>query len=232
MLATYVLLEKRGVKSALTFSYANGGGEGPSLDVSSGWELAFPMPDDAAPGPITAALAELRQGDRSAMDRLLPLVYDELRRRAHRQLARGRPATLSTTGLVHETYLKLVESQGARWEDRDHFFGVASRAMRSVVVDYARRRGAQKRGGPARRVDLDEGLLRIEQDAAEILAVHEALERLADLDPRLAHMVELRFFGGLSVEETASVLEVAERTVKRDWAKARTLLYQMLHEAK
>jgi RNA polymerase sigma factor (TIGR02999 family) len=188
------------------------------------------MPDERS--PITEALADLRRGDRSAMDRLFPLVYEELQRRAHQQLGRHRrSATLSTTGLVHETYVKLVEGRGAAWEDRNHFFAVASRAMRSVVVDYARRRGAQKRGGAAQRVDLDEGALRVEQDAAEILAIHEALDRLGGLDAHLAETVELRFFGGLSVEETAQVQGRAERTVKRDWAKARTLLYRLLREA-
>ncbi len=167
------------------------------------------------------------------MDRLLPLVYDELRRRAHRQLSRrGRSPTLSTTGLVHETYLKLVESEGLAWEDRDHFFGVASKAMRSVIVDYARKRYAKKRGGAACRIELDENLLRVEQNAAEILAIHEALERLSAVDSRLSEMVELRFFGGLSIEETAQVQGVAERTVKRDWTKARTLLYQMIGSSK
>jgi len=181
---------------------------------------------------ITDLLAALRRGDRSAMDRLLPLVYDELRRRAHDQLRRNaRSGTLSTTGLVHEAYLKLVESSRPDWEDRNHFFGVAVKAMRSVVVDYARRRGAKKRGGDARRIDLDEGLLRVEQDASEILAIHEALDRLAQVDERLSELVELRFFGGLSVDETAHVLGVSDRTVKRDWVKARTLLYGLLHEA-
>jgi RNA polymerase sigma factor (TIGR02999 family) len=163
------------------------------------------------------------------MDRLLPLVYDELRRRAHDQLGRWRgSSTLSTTGLVHEAYLKLVGSSNQDWEDRSHFFGVAVKAMRSVVVDYARRRGARKRGGDARRVELEDNLLRVEEDAAEILAIHEALERLAALDQRLCALVELRFFGGLSVDETAEVLGVSDRTVKRDWVKARTLLHQML----
>jgi RNA polymerase sigma factor (TIGR02999 family) len=181
---------------------------------------------------ITDLLAALRAGDRSAMDALLPLVYDELRRRAHQQLSRGgRSATLSTTGLVHEAYLKLVESPNKNWEDRGHFFGVAVKAMRSVVVDYARRRGAKKRGGAVRRIELDEGVLRVEQDASEILAVHEALGRLATLDQRLSELVELRFFGGLSVDETAEVLGVSDRTVKREWTKARTLLYRLLHEA-
>jgi RNA polymerase sigma factor (TIGR02999 family) len=180
---------------------------------------------------ITDLLAALRSGDRTALDRLLPLVYDELRRRAHRQLGRGgRSATLSTTGLVHEAYLRLVESPRPDWENRNHFYGVAVKAMRSVIVDYARRRGARKRGGDARRIDLDENLLRVEEDASQILAVHEALSRLAAVDERLGELVELRFFGGLSVEETAQVLGVSDRTVKRDWTKARTLLYQFLNE--
>jgi RNA polymerase sigma-70 factor, ECF subfamily len=166
------------------------------------------------------------------MDRLLPLVYDELRRRARHQLGRGgRSATLSTTGLVNEAYLRLVASPTRDWEDRHHFFGVAAKAMRSVVVDYARRRGARKRGGDVQRIELDEGHLRVEQDAAEILAIHEALGRLAAVDERMSDLVELRFFGGLSVDETAEVLGVSDRTVKREWAKARTLLYQLLSEA-
>ncbi len=187
------------------------------------------MEDDGR--DITGLLAALRRGDASAMERLMPLVYDELRRRAHHQLAHGgRDWSLSTTGLVHEAYLKLVESAGTGWEDRDHFFGVAVKAMRSVVVDYARRRSAKKREGSLHPVELDEACLRIEGNAVEILAIDEALGRLATLDPRLSELVELRFFGGLSVEETAQVLKVSERTVKRDWRKARTLLFQFLHE--
>ena len=190
------------------------------------------MPSDAArPAEITDLLAALRAGDRSAIDPLMSLVYEDLRHRAHRQLARsGRDAALSTTGLVHEAYLRLVHSPNAAWEDRNHFFGVAVKAMRSVVVDHARRHFARKRGGRAQRVELDEGLLRVEQDAEEILAIHEALDRLAQVDARLSELVELRFFGGLSVEETAEVLGVSPRTVKRDWTKARTLLFQLLHQ--
>ena len=188
--------------------------------------------DDSNRRTITDLLVDLRSGDRTAMDRLMPLVYEELRRRAHRQLNRaGSPHTLSTTGLVHETYLRLVHSPNVSFEDRNHFYGVAVKAMRSVVVDYARRQSAQKRGGPAKRVELDDGVLRVEEDAAEILAIHQALERLSDVDQRLGDLVELRFFGGLSVDETAEVLCVSERTVKRDWSKARTLLFQLLQEA-
>jgi RNA polymerase sigma factor (TIGR02999 family) len=162
------------------------------------------------------------------MDRLMPLVYDDLRARAHQQLARSRGnGVLNTTGLVHEAYLKLVRAE-ATWEDRNHFFAVAVTAMRNVIVDYARRHMARKRGGGARPVSLDTSLLRVEQDAEEILAIHQALDRLAALDARLSALVELRFFGGLSVEESAGVLGVSERTVKRDWSKARTLLHGLL----
>jgi RNA polymerase sigma factor (TIGR02999 family) len=187
-----------------------------------------------APPPrseITDLLAALRAGDASAMNRLMPVVYDELRRRARVQLARGgRDAALSTTGLVHEAFLRLTRSSRLGWADRNHFFGVASKAMRSVVVDHARRHSARKRGGAARRVELDEGMLRVEEDAAQILAIHEALGRLSVVDARLGDLVELRFFGGLSVEETAEVLGVSDRTVKRDWTKARTLLYRFLQD--
>ncbi len=186
--------------------------------------------DDGSPGEITELLVALRRGDTAAMDSLMSLVYEDLRRRAHHQLARIPHGTLSTTGLVHEAYVKLANSPNLSWQDRNHFFAVASKAMRSVVVDYARRHLAQKRGGAARQVPLDEGLLRVEQDAAEILAIHEALDRLSAVDERLSDLVELRFFGGLSVDESARVLQLSERTVKRDWTKARTLLYQMLHE--
>jgi RNA polymerase sigma factor (TIGR02999 family) len=179
---------------------------------------------------ITGLLRALRAGDASAMDRLVPLVYDDLRRRARQQLRRLPHATLSTTGLVHEAYLKLVASS-TDWEDRNHFFAVASKAMRSVVVDYARRRFAKKRGGFARPLEIEEGMLRVEDNAAEILAIHEALGQLARVDQRLSDLVELRFFGGLSIDETAEVLGVSDRTVKRDWTKARTLLFQLLREA-
>ena len=181
------------------------------------------------PPDITDLLVRLREGDAAAMERLMPLVYDELRRRAHYQLSRGGPdAALDTTGLVHEAWMRLARTENASFADRNHFYGVAVKAMRSVVVDYARRRHAQKRGGISRQVDLDDNLLKVEEDAAGILSVNQALERLAVVDGRLAHLVELRFFGGLSINETADVLGVSERTVKRDWTKARTLLYGFL----
>lgn len=177
---------------------------------------------------VTELLAALRRGDRSAMDRLMPLVYTELRRHARRQL--GRDAVLSTTSLVHEAYLRLAHTPNADWQDRNHFFAVAVKAMRSVVVDCARRHLTKKRGGGDRPIELEEGIVRVQQDAAEILAIHEALDRLAALDDRMAYLVELRFFGGFSLKESADVLGVSERTVKRDWTKARTLLFQMVQE--
>jgi RNA polymerase sigma factor (TIGR02999 family) len=199
--------------------------------ITSGKEgvAAADIEQDGGPkAQITDLLAAWRQGDSSAMDRLMPLVYDDLRTRAHQQLARsGAAGALNTTGLVHEAYLKLVRAE-ATWEDRNHFFAVAVTAMRNVIVDYARRRTALKRGGATREVSLDDTVLRVEQDAEELLAIHQALDRLAVLDGRLAGLVELRFFGGLSVEEAAEVLGVSVRTVKRDWSKARTLLHGLL----
>ena len=180
-------------------------------------------------GEITALLVALRQGEPAAMERLISLVYDDLRRRARRHLRQLPHATLSTTGLVHEAYLKLVSSSAA-WQDRNHFFGAASKAMRSVVVDYARKRFAQKRGGFARRVEFDECLLPVEENAAEMLAIHAALDQLALVDAQLAELVELRFFGGLSIEDAAHLLKVSDSTIKREWTKARTLLFQLLRE--
>ena len=175
---------------------------------------------------ITTLLAALREGDRSAMDRLFPLVYREFHRRAHQQLARRAPGeTLSTTALVHETYLKLAGSSRQTYEDRLHFFAVGSRAMRQILVDYARQRTAAKRGG-GRPVTLESDAIANPDRADELLALDEGLERLQQLDPRLVQTVELRFFGGLSVEETADALEVSPRTVKRDWQRARAFLFQ------
>ncbi len=186
-------------------------------------------------GEFTRLLAAARQGGGDAVDRLLPLVYDELRGVAHRQLRMRRPGqTLETTALVNEAYLKLVDASQAHYEDRNHFFSVAAVAMRHILVDHARRRSAQKRGGPDEPLLLDEARLAAgpedgaSQKAIEILALDEALGTLARLDPRLVKLVELRFFGGLSVSETAEVLAVSERTVKRDWRKAKAFLYRAL----
>lgn len=187
----------------------------------------------APPGEITRLLAAARQGDAGAIDRLMVLVYDELRAIAHRQLRRRRPGqTLDTTSLAHEAYLKLVGPGGADWQERHHFFSVAAIAIRHILVDAARRRAARKRGGEALRVTFDE-LASIQKDlgadAVEILALDEALTSLAALNERLSRLVELRFFAGLTEEETAEVLGTSERTVRRDWRKARAFLFYALN---
>lgn len=179
-------------------------------------------------GEITQMLAAVRQGEDGALDRLLPLVYRELHLLAHRQLNRVGPHTLSTTALVHEAYLKLVDQNQAQWRDRTHFMAVSAVAMRHILVDYARRRSALKRGGDVQQVVLDELRVGVDTRAAEILALDQALDALSHLEPRLGRLVELRFFGGLTVEETAEVLEISERTVKRDWRKARAFLHRKL----
>jgi RNA polymerase sigma factor (TIGR02999 family) len=178
---------------------------------------------------ITGLLTAMGDGDALARDRLFALVYGELRARARQQLARMRPGeTLDTTALVHEAYLKLASRAQANYTDRAHFFAVASRAMRQILVDYARRASAQKRGGGASAVSLDDDDpgCGVPTHADALLALDAALARLAVLDERLARVVELRFFGGLSVEETAEALQSSPRTVKRDWRKARILLFE------
>jgi RNA polymerase sigma factor (TIGR02999 family) len=183
------------------------------------------------PGEITQLLVAARAGDGGAVDKLLPLVYDELRLAAHRQLMKRRPGqTLETTALVHEAYLKLVDQSRAEYRDRSHFMAVAAVAMRHILVDYARRRMAKKRGGDDFQVTLNEARVGVDARAVEILDLDVALRSLEKLSERLAKLVELRFFGGLTVEETAEVMSLSERTVKRDWAKARAFLYRALSE--
>jgi RNA polymerase sigma factor (TIGR02999 family) len=177
---------------------------------------------------ITDLLHDLPQGGGEAMERLFPLVYDRLRRIAHHALQGERPDhTLGTTGLVHEAYLKLVDQTRIQYHDRAHFFAIAARAMRQILVDYARRHRAGKRGG-GRPADLDVEAIALDQRAETLLALDEALDRLARLDPRLGQVVECRFFGGLSEGETAEVVGVTERTVRRDWIKAKGWLRQEL----
>jgi RNA polymerase sigma factor (TIGR02999 family) len=175
----------------------------------------------------TDVLDELRRGGRETLDRLLPLVYQELRAIAHRHLAM-RGGTLVTTALVHEAYLKLVDQSSAQWRDRAHFLAIASLAMRHVLIDRARERVALKRGGARERITLDDNTISVDAQADSLLEINDALERLADVSPRLAQVVECRFFGGLSDEETAQALGVTVRTVGRDWAKARLLLRRSL----
>jgi RNA polymerase sigma factor (TIGR02999 family) len=177
---------------------------------------------------ITELLNDLRAGRREAFDRILPLVYHELRRAARRELAVRPSDTLFTTALVHELYLKFSRTPRADWRNRAHFLRAAAVAMRHILVDRARRRAAEKRGGPHRTVTLEDGLVASDSQAESLLELHEALDQLALLDERLARVVECRFFGGMTEQETAEALRVTERTVRRDWVKARGLLYQAL----
>jgi RNA polymerase sigma factor (TIGR02999 family) len=180
--------------------------------------------------PVTELLLQLRHGHAGAMDRLFPLVYEELRHIAHRALMGERTGhTLGTTGLVHEAYLRLVDQTRIEYRDRGHFYGIAARAMRQILVDYARRHRAAKRGGGAQRVlVLDENVLALEDRAEVLVALDEALTVLAALEPRLVQVVECRFFAGLTEEETAEVVGVTARTVRRDWLKAKGWLYHQL----
>jgi RNA polymerase sigma factor (TIGR02999 family) len=181
-------------------------------------------------GEITQILGKARRGDRQALDEVFSLVYDEIRRIAHDQLRRVDGGhTLSTTAVVHEAYLKLVRSPGIPWEDRAHFYAVAATAMRQILLNHARDRVAKKRGGGVKPFPLDEVDAPIDTRAEELVELGGALEKLTALDARMARVVDLRFFGGLSVEETARVLGVADRTVKRDWQTARAFLYRELY---
>jgi len=178
---------------------------------------------------LTDFLLEARGGGREAVDRLFGSVYDELHTIAHAALRRERPGhTLGTTGLVHEAYFKLVDQNRVEWQDRAHFFGVAARAMRQILVDYARRRGAAKRGGGVRLLALEEGAVPAEERADALVAVDEALTRLAEHDAGLAQVVECRFFAGLTEEETAEATGASLRTVQRQWRRAKAWLYQEL----
>jgi RNA polymerase sigma-70 factor (ECF subfamily) len=188
----------------------------------------------AAPASeVTALLAAAQSGDEAATNQLVPVVYDELRRLARRHMARQRRGhTLQTTDLVNEAYLKLVNVKGAGWKDRLHFFAVASSAMRCVLVDHARRRAYAKRGGNPVRVSLREADQVSEQRTAEVIAVDQALSRLATVDPRKSQIVELRYFGGLGVEEIAQLLDLSSRTIKREWRWARAWLYRELGDGR
>lgn len=191
--------------------------------------MAAPAPD----GEITRLLLSWREGDRGSVDRLFSLVYDELRLLARRQLRRSDGRTLDTTALVHEGYLKLVDQSRATVRDRGHFFALACRAMRQILVDHTRRRLAAKRGGGDVLAPLDEAQVAGgEPRPVDLLAVDDALGRLEAVDPRMGRVVEMRFFGGLSVEETAVAMAISPRTVKREWQKARAYLYRELSEAR
>lgn len=190
------------------------------------------MTVDPTPRSRTTELLETVEetGERT-VHQLLPLVYDELRQLAHRHLAREQVGhTLRTTALVHEAYLRLVDDARVTKRGRAYFFAAAGQAMRQVLIDYSRRRNAWKRGGGQAEVTLDEGSATVDAFAMELLDLDAALERLASVNPRQARVVECRYFGGLSVEETATALDVSPRTVKSDWALARAWLYKTLQE--
>ena len=185
------------------------------------------------PHEVSRLLRAWSEGDKAAMDQLMPLVYGELRRLAKQHMRRERAGhTLQTTALIHEAYLRLIDAGQARLENRRHFFAAASRLMRQVLVDLARERGSRKRGGAAERVSLDEALMVSGQPDDELLALDEALLALVEFDARKSQVVELRFFGGLSVEETAETLDVSVETVHRDWRLARSWLLRKLRGGK
>lgn len=177
----------------------------------------------------TQLLREVRSGSRTAFDDLYAHVYDDLRVAAHQRLARYRSGqTLNTTALVHEAYLRLVDQTQVQWEDRAHFLALASRAMRFILIDHVRSRTAQKRGGPEEPLPLDAVQVAAEEQAADLLALNEALDHLAEHSSRLAQLVEYRFFGGLTYDEIANVTGMSVPTVKRDWARARAWLFRAM----
>jgi RNA polymerase sigma factor (TIGR02999 family) len=182
---------------------------------------------------VTRLLQAWGSGDEAALERLIPLVYNELHRLAHRYMATEPSGqVLQTTALVHEVYLRLVDIDNIDWQNRAHFYGICARLMRRILVDFARSRNYQKRGGQFPHIELEETATVTAVVGSELLAVDDALKELAKLDPRKAEVVELRFFGGLTVEETAAVLKVSSETVMRDWKMAKAwLLRELSHEA-
>lgn len=186
--------------------------------------------DDVSPGGVTRLLADWRAGDDRALERLMPLVYGELRRLAGRYLNREREGhTLQTHDLIHEAFLRLVDQRSVDWQSRSHFFAIAARMMRRILVDHARRRGAQRHGGDVRQLVLDEVPdLAVQQRDEDLVALDEALTELAREDEELARIVELRFFGGLEHDEVAALLGVSNPTVRRRWRLARAWLYRRL----
>jgi RNA polymerase sigma factor (TIGR02999 family) len=181
------------------------------------------------PTEVTKLLTEWGNGNQAALDRLMPLVYGELHRMASRYMAaQGSAHTLQTTALIHEAYLRLAGDTGREWENRDHFFRIAATVMRHVLVDHARRETASKRGGEKRDLTLDEALIVSDERLASIVALDDALKDLSKLSPRQSEVVELKYFGGLTVEETAKLLKISSETVMRDWRAARAWLHAQL----
>ena len=184
-----------------------------------------------SPQEVTQLLADWGKGDRSALDKLFPLVHSELRRIAQRQMSGERPGhTLQATALVNEAYLKLAGQQRFDWQNRAHFFAVCAQVMRHILIDHARAHARDKRGGGLARVSLNDALVVAEDQAEHFIALDDALRVLERLDPQKGKIVEMRYFGGLSVEETAEVLNVSPRTVRREWQRAKAWLYRMMTE--
>jgi RNA polymerase sigma factor (TIGR02999 family) len=181
---------------------------------------------------VTELLARWRSGDREALDAMMPLVYDELRRLARHYLILERPGhTLQSTALVHEAYVRLVGQSPPDWKDRTHFFGVAARLMRQILVDHARINRAAKRGGDSLKLTVDEGVMSAKNKDVDILALDDALNGLAQISPQQSQIVELRFFSGLSIEDTSEVLGISPATVKRNWTAARAWLYREMNRS-
>jgi RNA polymerase sigma factor (TIGR02999 family) len=179
------------------------------------------------PQQVTQLLNDWSTGDQTARDRLMTLVYEELHRLAHQYMRRESPGhTLQTSALVNEAFVKLVDQRNVRWQNRAHFFGLAAQLMRRILVDHARSRQTSKRGGGLHPISFDDALYVSDERSAEVVAVHEALEQLSKFDARKGQIVELRFFGGLSIDETAEVLDVSPGTVMRDWTLAKAWLHR------
>jgi RNA polymerase sigma factor (TIGR02999 family) len=181
------------------------------------------------PENITELLASYGRGDKESLDQLMPIVYEELRRQAARYLRREQAGhTLQTTALIHEAYVRLVDQRNMQWQNRAHFFGIAAQMMRRILVDHARSKKRAKRGGSEVRVSLDEATVAVKGQDLDVVALDEALQRLAEIDEQQSRVVELRFFSGLSVEETAEVMGISKSTVKRDWSMAKAWLHREL----
>jgi RNA polymerase sigma factor (TIGR02999 family) len=184
---------------------------------------------DSATPDVTQLLVAWNEGNQDALERLLPAVYDELRKLARSYLRRERPDhTLQATALVHEAYLRLIDQNQVTWQNRAHFFGIAAQMMRRILVNHAEARRADKRGGGAQKLSLDEAIDLAEERAVDLIALDDAMKALAEFDPQQARIVELRYFGGLSIEETAEVVGVSPATVKREWSTAKMWLHREL----
>jgi RNA polymerase sigma factor (TIGR02999 family) len=187
--------------------------------------------EKAVPDNLTLLLEGYSKGDKLALEKILPVVYSELHRISSSYLRKEyKNITLQTTELVHEAYIKLFGNQNLSWQNRAHFFAIAANSMRQILVDYARKKIAQKRGGDFTRVSLFEGIILLDGSDEKIIALDEALKKLSEFDPQLSQIVELRFFSGLSIEETSNVLNVSESTIKREWNVAKAWLYREINQ--